>query len=80
MYAVRNLEFILPDRYWGPDTYSHNEDKLVLPEVLIDIKNLDDSVTLPVSLARMLKPMLDALWNAFGLPEAILEIDRGQQH
>lgn len=80
MYAVRNLEIILPDRDWGPDTYSHNEDKLVLPEVLIDIKNLDDSATLPVSLARMIKPMLDALWNAFGLPEAILEIERGQQH
>ncbi|MDK8193217.1 ATP-binding protein [Paenibacillus sp. UMB7766-LJ446] len=65
------LEILLPYEDTG---YAYSDNKLVLPEILIDPNNVETE-TPKLSVGRMLKPMLDTLWNAFGLPEAKLEVE-----
>ncbi|KGP78121.1 MULTISPECIES: AlbA family DNA-binding domain-containing protein [Paenibacillus] len=68
-YGVQDLVFISsPESFM--DTWPLSEDKITLPEVLIDPKNF--STRSPEEIGLALKPVFDGLWNAFGMAEAQL--------
>ncbi|WP_213509863.1 hypothetical protein [Paenibacillus macerans] len=72
-YGVEGFNFIIrPDRFC--DIFPLLEDKLVLPEIHVD-PSIIEPLT-PVAVGQTIMPILDALWNAFGIAKAELEVAR----
>lgn len=70
-YGVEGFNFIIKGFY---DVFPLSEDKLILPEILIDPSNIE--FLTPVAVGQTIMPILDALWNAFGIAKAELEVTR----
>jgi len=58
--GVRGSKLYLPDAFWRHGVPSLRDDNLLLPEIVIEQKEFEPH--------RVLRPLFDMVWNAFGLP------------
>lgn len=72
-YGVEGFNFVIRFERFD-DVFPLSEDKLVLPEILVDPSILEPLT--PVAVGQTIKPILDALWNAFGIAKAELAAER----